>query len=343
MDVLTTREKNILNLIVGDYIRDATPVASEAIAKRHDLGVSPATIRNDVSELEQGGFITRPHSSAGSVPLDKGYRLYVESVTTMQVERIPPSVRASIRKRLLEVERDIDEWSSAAAAILARLVDNMAIATFPKARESRVRHIELVRLQDLFILLIGVFEQARLRRQLIRLNEPVAPADLQVAANRINDVLEGLTWREIESKEMVLSSLEEELVSATAVMLRDEDRSEYHDHYLDGLRNLLTQPEFADKNEVRSFVEGVEDGSLAQAVLDEAPETGVVRVVIGQENREDMLRPLSVVIGHYGIPGEATGAVGAIGPVRMEYTRAIAAVELMVEVMNDFVVSIHDG
>ena len=340
--MLSTRAKKILNLIVGDYIREAAPIASEAIARRHELGVSSATIRNDVVELEHEGFLTRPHPSAGSVPLDKGYRFYVESVAELNTEYIPAHVRAAIQMEMTEVERDIDEWSSVAAAVLARLVNNMAIATFPKARESRVKHLELVRLQDFLALLIVVFEQARLSRQLIRLNEPMAPAELQVLANRVQEKLVGLNRREIESKEMALDPLEEELVSSTVVMLEDEDRAEHRDHYLDGLRNLLDQPEFADKERVSGVVKAIEDGSLAQAILDETPDEGLIRVVIGQENRGDMLWPLSVVIGQYGIPGEAAGAVGAVGPMRMEYTKTIASVELMADVMSQMVEGVRN-
>ena len=340
--MLTARAKKILNLIVGDYIKEAAPIASESIARNHELGVSPATIRNDVVELEHGGFITRPHPSAGSVPLDRGYRFYVESVSERKAEQIPAQVRESIQMEMIEVERDIDEWSSVAAAVLARLVNNMAIATFPKARESRVKHVELVGLQDFLALLIVVFEQARLRRQLIRLQVPMAPAELLESANRVNARLVGLNRREIESMELNLDPLEEELVSTTVVMLGDEDRAEHRDHYLDGLRNLLAQPEFADKERMHGFVRAVEDGSLAQAILDETPEVGVTRVVIGQENRGDMLWPLSVVIGQYGIPGEAVGAVGAVGPMRMEYTKTIAGVELMADVMSGLVEGVRN-
>lgn len=340
--MLTTRAKKVLNLIVGDYIKEATPIASEAIARKHELGVSPATIRNDVVELEQEGFLMRPHTSAGSIPLDKGYRLYVETVTETNVEHIPPHVRGSIHREMIEVERDIDDWSKVAAAVLARLINNVAIATFPKARESRVKHLELVRLQDVLALLIVVFEQTRLRRQLIRLEEPMTPGDLQISANRVKEKLVGLTRREIDSQEMTLDPLEEELVSSTVVMLEDEDRTEHRDHYLDGLRNLLAQPEFADNENISGFVRSVEDGSLARAVLDETPEAGLIKVVIGQENRGDMLWPLSVVIGQYGIPGEAAGAVGAVGPVRMEYTKTIAGVELMADVMSELVESVRD-
>ena len=341
--MLTARKTNILNLIVNDYIEAATPIASETIARRHDLGISPATVRNDVAELEQEGYITRPHSSAGSVPAEKGYRLYVETAVAARGNQLPAKVRANIHKRLIEVERDIDEWTNVAAAVLAGLVGNMAIATFPKAKESRVRHVELVHLRDFLALLIMVFEETRLKRQLIRMKEPADRADLQRSTNKLNEMLVGLTRTEIESREMALSPLEEELVAAAVVMLREEDRSEYLGHYVDGLRNLLAQPEFADKEQVRAVVEAVEDGSLPQAILDEVPETGVVRVVIGRENRGDMLRPLSVVIGRYGISGKASGAVGAVGPVRMEYTKTIAGVELMASVMSDLTESVHSS
>ena len=107
--MLTTRETDILNLIVDDYIRTGSPIASESIVRNHDLGVSSATIRNEVSALEQGGYLTRPHTSAGSVPLDKGYRIYVETVASPQAGTIPPSVMKKVRKRLMEVERDVEE------------------------------------------------------------------------------------------------------------------------------------------------------------------------------------------------------------------------------------------
>ncbi len=341
--MLTGRKKTILNLIVEDYIDEATPIASEAIARKHRLGVSPATIRNEVADLEQEGYITRPHPSAGSVPADRGYRVYVETAVAERENQIPPGVRASIRQRLIEVEPDVDEWANVAAAALSGLVGNMAIATFPKARESRVRHIELVYLQDFLALLIVVLEQARIRRQLIRTKVPASPTDLQMLANKVNDLVQGLTTREIESKQMALSTFEEELISAAVLMLQDEDRAEYLGHYVDGLRNLLAQPEFAENERVRAVVEGVEDGSLAQAILQEVPDTGVVRVIIGQENRGDMLWPLSVVIGRYGISGVVSGAVGAIGPVRMEYTKTIDGVELMSGVMSELVEGVHSG
>jgi heat-inducible transcriptional repressor len=339
--MLTTREETILNLIVDDYIRVGTPIASQSLARNHSLGVSSATIRNDVADLAQEGYITRPHSSAGSVPLDKGYRVYVESVASNNTGRISQSLREVIRRQLAEVERDMEEWTSVAASLLARLVDNMAITTFPKARQARVRHIDLVVMQDFVALLVVVFEQAKVGRQIIWLKEAAARSELEMTANKMNDLLQGLTREQIESRDLTLSPLEEELVETTVLMLEEEDRSEAGDHYLDGLSNLLAQPEFSEKERMRAVVEGVEDGTLALAILKEAPEARVVRVVIGQENRGEVLRPLSVVLGQYGIPGQAAGTVGAVGPVRMEYGRTIACVELMTIVMSEMIENGH--
>ena len=339
--MLKPRQETILKLIVDDYIKSAVPVGSGSIARHDHLAVSAATIRNEVSELEELGYIARPYASAGSVPLDKAYRFYVESLVAMEVVTIPAMVRSSIRRQLSEVAQDTDSWASVAAAILSRLVGNMAIATFPKARESRVKHIELVPLEKFVTMLIIVIERARLKRHIIRFKDPVAPEELEASTTKVKSQLVGLTRREIETKAMRLSPLEEEVVAAAVLVLREEEHAVYRDHYVDGLRNLLTQPEFSENDKVRALVEGVEDGSLIQAILGETPDGSVVRVIIGRENRGDMLRPFSVVICQYGIPDAAVGAVGAIGPTRMEYTKTIASVDFVSSVMSEMVEGAH--
>ena len=335
--MLTQRQETILNLIVDHYTRMAAPIGSETIARLCGLGVSSATIRKEVARLDEEGYISRSHPSSGSVPLDKAYRLYVESMTADAQSAVPPGTRRFVRRRLGDVERDLDEWTSAAATILAQLVGNMAIATLPKAPESRVRHLELVRLQDFLAMLIIVMEQARLRRHLIRLEEAVDAHELESTAGRMRDELRGLTRREIESKSVASNPLEEAVVDAATVILREEERELYSGHYVDGLRNLLGQPEFEDNGRVRAIVEGLEDRSLVHAVLDETPEGDVARVTIGSENRGDVLWPLSIVICQYGVPHRAVGAVGAVGPTRMQYRETIASVQFVASVMSDLV------
>ena len=335
--MLTTRQETILKLMVDEYVTTATPVASESLARTAELAVSPATVRKEMVELEEAGYIARPHTSAGTVPLDSAYRLYVESLLAIEVSRIPPSAQRSVLDELADVERDVDDWASAAAAVLSRLVGNMAITTFPRAIEPRVRHVELVYLEDLVMMLIVVLEQARLRRQLIRLKEPVAQSHLEAASTKLRSHVLGLTRQEIESKPMTLSPLEEEVVDATTEILREEDHATFTDHRVHGLRNLLTQPEFAENERLRALLEGFEDGTLAEAVLNETPDGSVVRVIIGQEHEGDILWPLSVVICQYGVPGRALGAVGAVGPTRMEYSKTISGVNFVSSVMSDIV------
>ena len=335
--MLTLRQELLLNLIVSDYISDAAPIASESLTRTHNLGVSSATIRNEVAILEEQGYITRPHASAGSIPADKAYRLYVESVLADDTNELPSPARDVIRHQLVNVEHDIDAWGNVATALLAQLVGYMGIATFPKMKESRVRHIELVQVQDSVTMLIVVLEQARLRKHLVRLDDPVESVQLETISQRIRAELIGLNRREIESKPMQLSPVEKDLVEATVLILKDEDLASQSERYVDGLPNLLIQPEFDDQDMMRSIVQGVEDGSLIDAVLSEAPEGSVVEVVIGHEHVGDVLRPLSVVICQYGIPGEISGAVGAVGPTRMEYTKTISGVKFISGVMSGLV------
>ncbi|MBM3935489.1 MAG: heat-inducible transcription repressor HrcA [SAR202 cluster bacterium] len=337
--MLTERQAQILKIIVGDYIRTAVPIASDSIAKHHDLGVSSATIRNEVARLEAKGYISRPHLSAGSVPLDNGYRLYVEAVLgkRQEAETVDDEARTKIRRRLLEAEREAEDWAGAAADILAQLVGNMAVTTFPKAREPRIKHVEIVPIQDMLALLIVVLEQARVRKQLIRLKSAVTPVEMEASANRIKQWVSGLTRHEIKALQAPMTPLETEVMEAAASILEAEDKGAYSDHFVNGLRNLLRQPEFAEGNKARAVVEGVEDGSLIQAILSETPDGGVVRVIIGQEHSGDNLWPLSVVVCQYGIPGSATGAIGAVGPTRMEYLRAISSVRLVSSLMTELV------
>ena len=339
--MLTERQELILKIIVADYTRTATPIASDAVARSQGLSVSSATVRNDVAVLKEQGYLANPHTSAGSVPLDKAYRFFVESIEPVTDSAIPQNARDRAHVRLQDILQNLDEWANVSAAVLAGLVGNMAIATFPKSRETRVRYLDLVPMQDLLVMLIVVLEQARLHRQLIRLPQPMDAYELEESTARLRSYLMGHNQREIASQELPLTPLEEELVEATVTVLQEEEKAAYHDHYVDGMRNLLSQPEFAENERARSIVEGVEDGSLAQTILSETPEGGVVRVIIGHEHPDDALSPLSVVVCQYGLPHRAVGALGVVGPTRMEYIRTIAGVRFLSSAMSELLESVY--
>ena len=340
--MLTERQELILKIIVADYTRTATPIASDAVARSQGLSVSSATVRNDVAVLKEQGYLANPHTSAGSVPLDKAYRFFVESIEPLtENTAISQSARDGAQRQLQNILQNLDEWATVSAAVLSGLVGNMAIATFPKARETRVRHLDLVPIQDLLVMLIVVLEQARLHRQLIRLPHPMDAYELEESTARLRSYLMGHNQREIESQQLPLTPLEEELVEATVTVLQEEEKAAYHNHYVDGMRNLLSQPEFAENERARAIVEGVEDGSLAQTILSETPEGGVLRVIIGHEHPDDALSPLSVVVCQYGLPHRAVGALGVVGPTRMEYIRTIAGVRFLSAAMSELLESVY--
>jgi heat-inducible transcriptional repressor len=333
--MLSSRQQAILSYIVEHYVAGASPVSSRSISADGKLGVSSATVRNDVSLLQEYGYVTHPHSSAGSVPSDKAYRQYVESVADRNESREPAATRASVRDKLARVNMDAEYWSSTAAGILARMVGNLAVATPPRSAESRVRRLDVVPLEGLLAMMIVVLEQTRLRRHMVRLSQPTDADVLAMSANRVRDLVEGQTRSQLAEVHFDLTPLEREILQTTIQILEEEDRDLFRDHYLDGLRNLLAQPEFAENRKVRELVEGFEDGTLAQAVLEEMPDGATLRVVIGAENRGDVLRPLSVVIGRYRGSGGAVGAIAAVGPTRMRYAHTIARVKLMTSVMTE--------
>jgi heat-inducible transcriptional repressor len=204
--MLTKREERILKVIVGEYVSTAMPVGSESIAHKHELGVSPATIRNDMACLEEEGYITHPHTSAGRIPSDKGYRYYVESL--MEEMELPPPEQRTIRHLFHQVETDMEEWVQLAAAILSRVARNLALVTFPKASLSRLRHMELVTIQEFLALLIVVLKEAKLKKQILPLDQATSQEGLSMIANKLNAAFEGMTSWQIAAKRLELSPLE---------------------------------------------------------------------------------------------------------------------------------------
>ncbi len=337
--MLTQRKTELLKTLVGEYIGSASPVASETVAKKHSLGVSAATVRNEMAHLEEQGYITRPHHSAGAVPSDKGYRFYVETLS--QVEELPPEFQHTVRYQFTKAERDIEGWTRLAATALAQLVNNAALVTYPREPESRLIRINLVHIQESLAFLILVLQEVRLRKQLLPLSEPLTSEDLQMVANRLSDSLSGLSRREILNKPVDVSPFERTVTDMVLDIMEAEDRALYSDHYIEGLRHLLSQPEFSEGDKAREIVEVLEDKELPKVVLAEAPEWGHMKVIIGGENRATFLHPLSMIVCQYGLPGGGLGSISALGPTRMEYSRTIAGVRFIASLMTELMAQVH--
>jgi heat-inducible transcriptional repressor len=335
---LTARRKAILKIIVSEYIDTAVPVASEAIFRNHKLGVSPATIRNDMAYLEEEGYIARPHTSAGSIPLDKGYRHYVESLT--KKTELDKQEQDRILKLFREVEKEFEKWLKLAAAIAASLAKNAALVTVPKPRQCRFKHLELVALQESMALMVLVLSEAILKRQLLSFGESITQERLAIVSNKLNAVLSGLTSSEISARKPDLSPEEARVTSAVIEMMSAEDELEYEQPYLEGLRLMLGQPEFAEKNRMLSIMELMETGDWLSSAFGRRSDRLGVQVVIGEENRNATLHDLSLVFSRYGIPDRMGGTIGIIGPTRMNYRRAISTVEYISSILSDLMASV---
>ena len=336
--MLTRRRDRILSIIIGEYISKGVPVSSDVVAKK-GLGVSPATIRNEMIELEGEGYLVQPHTSAGRIPTDKGYRHYIESL--MSYARLSRDEQFLIRHKFHQVEKAVEEWTRLAAAILSGIVHNVALVTLPKPVEARLKHLELVALQESLVLLVLVLKEAKLRQQMLTLEGNVSQDELSASARKLTAAYGGLIASEIADKELKLSPVEEQVMKIVSELMRDEEGEEYEEPYIDGLRHMLRQPEFASSDKIAAIMEMLEQKSLLKSFLPRVLTGEGVRVVIGRENKENMMRDCSVILTKYGIPGEVGGAIGVVGPTRMEYQRAIPTVSFLSTVMSEMVSELY--
>jgi heat-inducible transcriptional repressor len=329
--MLPARRETILRSIVGQYIVKAAPVASQSVVADHELDVSPATIRNEMAHLEEEGYIIRQHTSAGSIPSDKGYRYYVESLGDIE---LPLAEQRLVSHLFHQVERELEEWLRLAATITAQLVQNMAVVTTPRTANCQFKYLELVSLRDLLALAIFVLRGARIKQRLITFGQTVSQSELTAMANRLNSTYVGLTRSQILERRSEPSPLEQQLTDCLVDTMQAEDDREYEEPYLNGLHFMLSQPEFAQGQRTRVFTELVDRRRLLKIIAPEELAPREIRVLIGRENRAKAIQEYSVVIGHYGPADEAVGTIGVIGPTRMPYARAISAVSYLASLLS---------
>ena len=340
--MLTQRRAQILNTIVGEYIASANPVGSQAIARQGALRLSSATIRNEMAHLEEEGYIVRRHVSGGGIPSDKGYRYYVESLG-QEVKHMPVDERRMLAHLFHQVERELEEWTRLAAVLLSRSVHNVAVVTFPKATESRVKHLKLISIQPSLALLILLLQEAKIKQQLIALDGDVTQDELDTVSNQLNAVFHNLGRLQILSRRMKLSPIGEQVRDSIVQLMTVEDEQLYEEPYIEGISNFISQPEFAVPQAMLGIIELLESRDAIRAMLHQVLIGDGVRVLIGAENLEDSMKGCSIVVTKYGVPDRFRGIIGVIGPTRMPYDRAISTVSYMGSLMSDLVTEIYSG
>ena len=332
--MLAERSGAILTRIIEEYIEKAAPVPSQSIAAGAKLGVSPATIRNEMSTLEEEGYIMRPHTSAGSVPTDKGYRHYVEALPHLSLS---PAKQRLVSHLFHQVESDSERWLSLAATVLAQMVKNMAVITVARPVKCKLKHLEIVALQGSLALLLLVFDGARVKQRMVALETEVGQAEMLIISNRLNAAYTGLTASQIADAGLELSPAEKLITDQLTEMMQAEDKQEDEEPRLDGLHFILSQPEFSHSQKIQSLMEMVEQRSLLKIIPPAETKGPAVRVIIGRENSMEAIHDYSFVISQYGLPDEAIGTISVIGPTRMRYSDTITSVNYLSTVLSKMV------
>jgi len=285
--------------------------------------------------LEQEGYITRPHPSAGGIPLDKGYRNYVATLGEL---RFPLEEQRLVSHLFHQVEQELEEWLNLAATLTARRVQNMTLVSIPRTESCLFKHLELVNLQDSLALIVLVLRGAKVRQQLITFDTTVTQHELTDIANKLNERYSGLTSSQISNKDIQLSSLEQQVTDTILKLMEAEDNREYEEPYTDGLHFTLNQPELTQNHWLtQTLTELIEQRNLLKNIVPSRLTGRGVHVIIGKENQAEAIHNYSVVIGQYGLADEVSGTICVIGPTRMPYARTIATVEYLSLVLSGLV------
>jgi len=332
---LTTRQREILGIVVREYVNTALPVGSITIAQRYPLGVSSATIRNELAYLDEAGFLAQPHTSAGRVPTEKGYRYFVARL--MEEAELSLAEQRMIRHQFHQVQMDLDQWMRLTAAVLAHTARAASLVTSPYSPQARLKHVKLIAVSEMRVLLVLVLHGGAVRQEMMSLSRQVSQDELELIANRVNSLFQGLTIAEIEGSRYMPSSLEREALAHVVNMMRQEEKPLGVTLYRDGLTDVLQQPEFAEGEKARHLVRMLEERDILESMLLEASGRNSVQVIIGSEGRWGEMEDYSMILSGYGVLGHAAGALGVLGPLRMSYHRAVSVVRYVSRLLNELI------
>ena len=339
---LGERQKIILALVIRDYIDNAQPVGSKTLVDKYGLTISSATVRNEMVALTEAGYLRQPHTSAGRVPTEEGYRYFVRQL--MGQTDLAPQTKRMITHQFYQAGKDVDHWLRLAASILAHQSQAASLVTAPHPEKARFKHIELISTLGRQVLMVLVLTGGEVRQQMLALGEPVSQEILSTTAGQLNQLCLGMTDASIAALVPQLEALEQDVLNLT---VEEMDRSGAvlgGEVYRDGVTNVLADPEFAEVELAKRALRVFEERTFLQDLLSRTILTsnvGGVQVLIGGEGTWEELRECSIVLGRYGVPGLATGTLGVLGPIRMSYGHTISTVRFVADLLSDLVVELN--
>ncbi|HVV30808.1 MAG TPA: heat-inducible transcriptional repressor HrcA [Mycobacteriales bacterium] len=322
------RKLDVLRAIIEDFVATQEPVGSKSLAERHNLGVSPATVRNDMASLEEEGYITQPHTSAGRVPTDLGYRLFVDRISA--VKPLSGAERRAIQT-FLEGAVDLDDVVRRSVRLLAQLTRHVAVVQYPSLERSAVRHVELVALQGSRLLLVFITDTGRVEQRLVDVGTAHTADEVGELRDVFNAVLDGAMLTDVPTllsdlPDQVRPELRPSLVNVIAVALEALVDKREERVMLAGTANLTRAAALDFPGTLRPVLEALEEQVVLLKLLGEAHDPSTMVVRIGQENELEQLHSTSVVSIGYGSGDTALASLGVLGPTRMDYPGTMTAV-----------------
>lgn len=330
--MLDERKRQVLQAIIDDYIMTAEPIGSRTIARKYGLGVSPATIRNEMSDLEALGFLEQPHASAGRIPSAKGYRFYVDCL--MGTPQVSDRDTMLIRQWFDQKVRRLDEAFQETVRVLSRVTRNVSLLLAPQSSACRFKYLQFLPFDESRVVVVIVTDAGVMENRLMEVPPETSTEELQRIAAAMNHRLGGMAIPEIKSS--LLEQIKEdvlprpELFDSALSMICEATRGAGASEkvYLGGTTQLLNQPEFRDVEKVRHLLSMLEEDRLLCDILHTQDNAGVI-VTIGQENKYSGIQDCSVIQASFRIDGQTVGTLAVLGPTRMEYARTMAAIEFM--------------
>ncbi|MGE5613754.1 MAG: heat-inducible transcriptional repressor HrcA [Bacillota bacterium] len=336
--IMDERKKRILQAIIDDYIDTAEPIGSRTIARKYELGLSSATIRNEMADLEDMGYLAQPHTSAGRIPSDKGYRLYVDEL--MPVRNLQKEESDRMRIEMETRINELDQLLKKASAVLSRYTKYTSMAVTPQLKTSTIKTIQLVPIESGKAMVIVVTNAGIIRNNLIKIADALTPDMLIMLSNELNDKLAGLTVEqiimgkaiELENRSGVTTDILTPVINGVADCIAEIDSPEV---YVEGTTNIFNYPEFRDVSKAKEFMNVLDEKSNLFRIMTSRTDAGEITIRIGSENDMSVIKDCTLITANYNLPDNFKGSIGIIGPTRMEYSRVISLLKYMRQLMSE--------
>lgn len=342
---LSRRQEDILTCIVQAYSDKPEPVGSRHLVENFQLNISSATVRNEMAQLEELGYIAAPHTSAGRVPTAAGFRYFVRRL--LQTRSLSLGEQSHISERVGTLQSGMEQWMRRTAALLARSMQTASIVTPPVSQANSFKHVELISIQGRLALMVLVLNSGSVHQRMLTLAEPVPQTKLGEAAKRINETCADLGARQVRLRSINLPMLEREVAELTAELIENVDNNRARYIYRDGLSRIMDS--FADEEGAQQAIRILEEHTVLNALLAElldrlpqsASDQADVQVVIAGDGRYENLSRTSVVLSRYGDPEKMSGAVGVLGPTHINYGHAISTVRYVSNLMTNVLATLY--